>query len=324
MLRVPSALFGAGVLLRRAAYDAGLAPVARLPVPVISVGNLSVGGTGKTPMCAWIVRELQRRGRRPGLLSRGYRAGPDGRNEEALLLERLCPGVLHVQDPDRVRGGRELAGRGVDVVVLDDGFQHRRLFRDLDLVLVDATRPWGLPGPVRALLPRGFLREPISSLARADAIVLTRCSQADEAALGALEREIGAVAPGRPVVRAEHRAVRLRAATGGERPLSMIAGCEVDLASGIGNPEAFEASVRAAGAIVREHRAFADHHRYVAGDLAGLGQDGRPLVTTQKDAVKLAELDVGFVALEVELALTRGAAVLDALLDAVPLEGARE
>ena len=122
-----AALFGAAATLRRAAYDAGVLPVHRLDVPVVCVGNLSTGGTGKTPMCALLVDRLARRGLRPGLLSRGYRAGLDGRNDEALLLERLLPGVPHVQDADRARGARSLVDRGCRSIVLDDGFQHRRL-----------------------------------------------------------------------------------------------------------------------------------------------------------------------------------------------------
>jgi tetraacyldisaccharide 4'-kinase len=316
--------YAAAVLARRAGYDHGWLPSARLDVPVISVGNLSTGGTGKTPLCAWIVRELAARGRKPGLLSRGYRAAPDGRNEEARLLERSCPGVPHVQDPDRVRGGRELVRSGVDVVVVDDGFQHRRLKRDLDLVLIDATRPWGLPrvagegAPVCALLPRGFLREPLSSLARADAIVLTRTEQVEAAVLDELERALARRAPGRPLVRTRHRTRCLVDEQGVETDPATLAAREVDLVSAIGNPEAFEASVRATGAVVREHRVFPDHHAYAAADLAGLPARGRRLVTTAKDAVKLARLGSPFMTLEIEIAIESGAPVLEALIDALP------
>jgi tetraacyldisaccharide 4'-kinase len=328
LLRLPALVFGAAARARRGLYDRRWLPIARLAVPVISVGNLSTGGTGKTPMCAWLVRELASRGLRPGILSRGYRASASGRNDEALLLERECPGVPHVQDPDRVRGGRELASRGVDVVVLDDGFQHRRLSRDVDLVLLDATRPWGLPRvdaaspPVCALLPRGLLREPPSSLARADAIVITRADQVAAREIAELEREIQRVAVGVPIARAGHRACRLRDERGRESPLESISGREVDLVSAIGNPEAFEAGVRATGAIVRKHRAFPDHHAYRREDVDALGASTgaatRPLVTTAKDAVKLAPLGVEFHALEIEIELTSARPVIEALLDSLP------
>ena len=319
---MPAALFGAAALFRRSAYDSGLLQGHHLGVPVVSVGNLSTGGTGKTPMCAWIAGELARRGLAPGVLSRGYRAGPDGRNDEARLLETILPGIPQAQDRDRVRGGKALVERGCRSIVLDDGFQHRRLHRDLDLVLVDATRPWGLPAParggeaVRALLPRGLLREPPSSLARAHAIVLTRVSQAQAGALADLEREFERVAPGVPVLRADHRSVRMRDETGRASALDSLRGREVDLVSGIGNPEAFERTVRSLGALVRTHRAFEDHHAYVPGDLAGLAA-GRPLVTTAKDACKLAAIGARFVALEVEMSIESGANVLEALLDAL-------
>jgi tetraacyldisaccharide 4'-kinase len=327
LLRAPELAFRAVVLVRRALYDRGWWPSRRAGVPVISVGNLSTGGTGKTPFCAWLVRELSARGVRPGLLSRGYGGENGARNDEALLLERSCPGVPHVQDPDRVRGARELERLGVEAIVLDDGFQHRRLARDLDLVLVDATRPWGLPPPrdgsrranepMCALLPRGLLREPRSSLARADAIVITRADQVDAESLLALERAIERSALGRPIARAEHRAIRIVDERGSASNSSLLAEREVDLVSAIGNPEAFEESVRATGAIVREHRVFPDHHRYARADVDGLGADGRPLVTTAKDAVKLERFGVAFLALEIEIEIVRGGSALQALFDAV-------
>ncbi len=322
LLRIPAALYGAAVVLRRAAYDAGLAPAARVDVPVISVGNLSTGGTGKTPFCAWLVRELEARGLRPGIASRGYRSEPGSElNDEGRLLARLCPGVLQVQDKVRARGAEELVAKGASAIVLDDGFQHRALKRDLDFVLVDATRPWGLPPPsdggdaVSALLPRGFLREPKSSLARADAIVITR---AGARTVAELEAEIARIAPGRPIVRADHRVRRLRDERGATHAIGDLDGRAVDLVSAIGNPDAFEASVRSCGATIREHRVFEDHHAYAPADVAGLGGAGTWLVTTAKDAVKLESIGVPFRALEIELEILTGHAVLEALLDALP------
>lgn len=312
LLRLPAALYGLAVRARRAAYDRRLLPRATLPVPVVSVGNLTAGGTGKTPFAAWLVLELARRGFAPGLLSRGYGAAAGEPNDEARVLAELCPGVPHVQDKDRARGGRELVARGVDCVVLDDGFQHRRLARDLDLVLVDATQPWGLPEPdgsaeeagevarraVRALLPRGLLREPLSSL----------------------DQELAAAAPGVPRVHAGFRARAIRDEDGQATPLERWRGREVDLASAIGNPRAFEALVRASGLRVREHRAFPDHHAYAREDLAGLGRD-RPLLVTHKDAVKLSALGLRFAVLDAEVRLLDGAPLVDALLERLPRRG---
>src|SRR5207248_7420839 len=193
-----------------------------------------------------------------------------------------------------------------DAIVLDDGFQHRRLARDLDLVMVDATRPWGLARvegrePVRALLPRGLLREPPSSLARADAIVITRCDLVDEPALAALARDLGRFAPGKPLVRARHGPRVLRDERGRESPLESLRGRAVDLVSALGNPAAFESTVRACGAIVASHRAFPDHHAFTPRDLEGRPAPGRQLVTSAKDAVKLVPLGACFQSLEIEL-----------------------
>jgi tetraacyldisaccharide 4'-kinase len=325
VLRLPAALMRLITVTRNWFYDRGLLPGSRLEAPVVSVGNLSVGGTGKTPMVIWLVRELQRRERRVGLLSRGYgkRRGSTELNDEGRLLAAQLPGVPHVQAPDRVAGGRELLKQGVDVVVLDDGFQHRRLVRDLDLVLIDATRPWGLPAahegedPVRALLPRGLLREDPRSLARASATVITRSDAVDAASLAGLEAQLEATAPGIPRALAEHRPCGLR--RGAERlELTELSGREVLLVSGIGNPQAFERSARTAGAIIRGVHPFPDHHDFRSEELAPLLESGFELLVTSKDSVKLEGLGVPHLVLEVELVITRGEKVLAALLDALP------
>jgi tetraacyldisaccharide 4'-kinase len=326
LLRAPAALYGVAVRCRNRLYDRGWLRAERLDLPVVSVGNLTAGGTGKTPVVAWVARELDRRGLPPGISSRGYKAPRGAASDETLLLAELLPGLLYVEDADRVRGARQLAELGAGAIVLDDGFQHRRLARDLDLVLVDATRPWGLATDaagrsVRALLPRGLLREAPAGLARADLILITRADQVGEERLRALERELSELAPHAPLARAAHRPVALREERVGRTsrlPLEELRGRPVDLASGIGNPDAFEASVRALGARIERHARFPDHHAWSARDLEGLGRDGRWLVTTAKDAVKLRGLVPELRVLEVEIEILSGAAPLEALLDALP------
>lgn len=332
LLRIPAALFGAIARARGWLYDRRVLPSYDVDVPVVGVGNVSAGGTGKTPMIVWLARELRRRGLRPGIVSRGYGSTDDGPNDEARMLASLLPDVPHVQDRDRVAAATKLADHGVDAVLLDDGFQHRRLARDVDLVLVDVLRPFGLPAPagggppVRAMLPRGLVREPLTGLRRASAVVLTRTDAVEAAALEALERTVTAEAPGVPVLRANHVPTRVRRITGEadveELPLSHLDGLQVDLFSGIGNPGAFEGTVRALGATVAEHRAFPDHHGFIPGELRGLGAD-RPALTTAKDAARLAGLDAeiappSYLVLDVEMEVTRGRAILDALLDTLP------
>lgn len=333
LLRLPAALFAALARLRGIAYDRGWLPRARVDVPVISIGNVTAGGTGKTPFTAFLARELGRRGWRAGVLSRGYgaartAAGDAAPNDESRWMATHLPDVPLHQDPDRVRGAHALIdAAGIDVLLLDDGFQHRRLRRELDLVLVDATRPWGLPPaepgapPVRACLPRGLLREPAAALARADAIVVTRCDLVPPAALETLRRELLALAPGRPILCAAHRAARLTDPDGRARVLMELESREIDLVSALGNPESFQRTAESLGARVATHRVFPDHHHYRAEDLDGLGEGGRWIVTSEKDAVKLPPGRVHV--LGVELDLVEGAAVLEALLDSLRPGAAR-
>lgn len=323
-LRAPAALFGGVVAARGWLYDRGWLPSHRVDVPVVCVGNLTAGGTGKSPFVEWLARWFEQRGWRAGLLMRGYAAKPGEDGDEARMLAEHLPDVPLVQDADRVRGAWALAERGVDVILLDDGFQHRRLRRDRDLVLVDATRPWGLPGregldPVCSLLPRGLLREPPRALGRADAVVITRSDQIDPDQLERLRTELASLSDGAPIVTARHAPVGLEGVSDATRwSLEELADRTVDLVSGIGNPAAFERTVESLGADVREHRRFPDHHAYSGADLAGLGKDGVAVVTTAKDAVKLSELLPGALSLEVEFELTAGSAPLVAQLESIP------
>ncbi len=325
LLRVPALLFEGLARLRSRGYARGWLPSERLEAPVISVGNLSAGGTGKTPFVAFLARKLSERGWRPGILSRGYGApvGTGGENDEGRWLGRALPGIPRRQEADRVAGGRALLEAGVDLVLLDDGFQHRRLARDLDFVLVDATRPWGLPRPrgggepVRACLPRGLLREPPSALARAHAVVLTRADLIAPPEREHLRAELESLAPGRAHLAAAHRPAAVLAPSGERLAPAVLAGRTVDLVSALGNPEAFQTTVERLGAVVARHRIFPDHHRYRSGDLADLGPDGRWLLTSEKDAVKLGDMGLALHVLSIELELLEGSSVLEALLDSL-------
>lgn len=303
-------------------YDRHILSVEEVGVPVICIGNITAGGTGKTPMVALVVRGLIDRGYQPGILSRGYGSAPGVPNDEALELARLLPGTDHEQDPNRVRGAGRLVDRGSDVIVLDDGFQHRRIARNLDLVLIDATRPKGLPVPdqggaaVQAFLPRGLLREAFPALRRAHLIVITRTDQVEPEQLERLASELAEVAPKVPVMDTSHRPTLVHTPHG-DQPVESLRGLEVDLVSGIGNPSGFEQTVRDAGALILEHRIFADHHDFVAADLKGLGE--RPMLTTMKDAVKLEGVDGPRPwVLEIALEVLRGAEALEELLNSLP------
>ncbi len=268
------------VALRNLAYDFGWRPMFTLPVPVVSVGNLAAGGTGKTPFCAWLCQRLEQAGWKSAVLMRGY-GGDGGPNDEARLLQ--APVVC---DPDRVRGGQQAIAAGATCLVLDDGFQHRRLRRQLDIVLIDALRPWG----GGAVLPLGLLREGRSALKRASCLVLTRSDQVDEATRDALVCTL--MRWNVPVICARHQPIVLRDLDGdNQREPVMLSGTPVVLASGIGNPQGFERTARDLGWTIAAHLQFPDHHAYSDADCATLRaaaqQHQATLVVTAKDAVKL-------------------------------------
>jgi len=330
LLRAPAWLYSGAMRARARAYELGLFARHAVGVPVACAGNLSAGGTGKTPFVTWLVRELEQRGRKPGVLARGYAprgAQARARSDEGLLLDELLPGRLRLERADRVAGARALVASGADAIVLDDGFQHLRLQRELDFVLVDALRPWGLPAankgepPVRALLPRGLLREPPSALARAHALVLTRSDQVEPRALSELAAQLERWAPGVPIAHARHAPRAWIALDGTRLPLEHLRGRALELVSGIGNPEAFERSVRGLGLEIGAYHRFPDHHDYREQDLRAAFASGRTLACTHKDLVKLRalprELFAGreCYALSIELELVAGAAAIGALLD---------
>jgi tetraacyldisaccharide 4'-kinase len=246
----------------------------KLSRPVLSVGNLTFGGTGKTPFVIHVCSTLVERGRRVAILSRGYRADESGSNDEARVIAAHLPDVPHLQNPDRFAAGQTIADE-VELFVLDDGFQHLPLARDADVVLIDATDPFGggfCP-------PAGRLREPIDALGRASLIVLTRADLVSREELGATMRRVRA-ATAAPIATARFR-------PSCEHPLE---GREVLVACGIGNPRAFVATVESMGARVAKHRFFRDHHAYSRADAQQLAAAGMPVVVTEKDAVKLQPL----------------------------------
>jgi tetraacyldisaccharide 4'-kinase len=326
LLLTPAALvYGFAMRLRREAYREGTFQVQKLGAPVISVGNVTVGGTGKTPMVQWIARWCLSNGRKPAILSRGYGArggaAAQKKNDEALLLERELPLVPHYADPDRAAAGRRAVAAGADCLLLDDGFQHLRVHRDLNLVLVDALDPFG-GGRV---LPAGALREPLDCLRDADAVVLTRADALGRAALEKVRQQTRALMPGKPIIEAAHRAVALTLASGVEaEPLEWLSGRRVFLFCGLGNPEGFLHTVRKLGAEIAGAHFFPDHFAYRGREMTALAEEclrerADCALTTEKDAVKIsawpgaAPLRV----LEVGIELTAGQAQLENMLKAV-------
>jgi tetraacyldisaccharide 4'-kinase len=287
-----------------AAWDHGVRKPQEAPLPVISVGNLVVGGSGKTPFTAFLVRMLLERGERPAVLHGGYAA------DEPELHRLWTPQVPVFAARDRVASAVAAAARRCTVALLDDGFQHRRLERNLDIVLVPAES-WRLRP---RLLPRGPWREPVSALRRADLVVVTRRAATAEAAEQVAAEVAGQVGADR-VARAVLEPAGFTSGDGPEPPGSVLA------VAAIGMPDGFTATLEAAGVSVGELLAFRDHHEYTEADVRGIVQaaEGRAVVTTEKDWVKLRRFDAlrDIWVLRLGVRMESGAPVLDRALDAV-------
>jgi tetraacyldisaccharide 4'-kinase len=319
LLRVAETPYALATRLRNVAFDRGWKSVERVPAPVVSVGNITTGGTGKTPMVAWLARWLRERDARVAIVSRGYGAERGHLNDEAIELEQTLPDVPHVQQPDRVAGARmAIEEFESQLILLDDGFQHRRLARDLDLVLIDALAPFGY-GHV---LPRGLLREPLAGLKRAQAIILSRADMVDAETRGNLRATIRRYAPAAGWIEAAHRPAELLSSTGATTPLSGLAAGRWGAFCGIGNPAAFRQTLARLGCEPVAWREFPDHHRYAREDveqLANLVQREKltGLVCTHKDLVKLSTDSIAAAplwALRIGIELLAGEDHLNALL----------
>jgi tetraacyldisaccharide 4'-kinase len=305
--------YSAAMAWRNARFDRTANAVERVGVPVISIGNVTVGGTGKTPLVAAVAEWFVQRGVRVGLVSRGYGSDPmAGVNDEYRELAQRLPNVPHVQDVDRVAAARRCIDEwGAQVIVLDDGFQHRRLARQLDLVVIDSLNPFGYG----RLLPRGMLREPVRNVRRANLVVLSRTDLVDHARRTEIERELQSQAGSVTCVEAVQRPQGWLNAAGVHGPLEQLSGLPVLAFCGIGNPQAFRRTLEAVRVDVRDFVTFPDHHRYTAQDFERLTThaqqlDAKTLVCTHKDLVKIepgrgAGLPVW--ALMIEAVITRGA-----------------
>ena len=282
LLAPVEALYRVVVTTRGKLYDWKVFGAENFSVPVLSIGNLSVGGTGKTPVAAWFARTLSARGARPGIVLRGY--GGD----ETIVHQRLNESVPVVAAADRVRGIREAIAQGVDVVVLDDAFQHRRASRDVDVVLVNADA-WS--GPPR-LLPAGPWREPLRSARRANLVVITR-KMAERSTVEDVRRALAMAAPQVPVAVVHLAPGDLTStSTGQTLPLHVLSGADLTAIAAIAHPDSFFRQLTELGAVVRPH-SFRDHHSFTqreARDLASRAGNSDFVVCTLKDAVKLESL----------------------------------
>lgn len=319
LLRTASLPYSAVVRCRNLLYDHGVFPTTGLGVPTISVGNLTLGGTGKTPLVAWIAERLCESGFRPGLISRGYGLPPQVAlcsdqgvpetfddyapwatlNDEGRELALRLPEIPHLQDADRIAAGRRLLEQyAVDALVLDDAFQHRRIARDLDIVLVDATEPFGF----ERIFPAGTLREPLTALRRADVVLLSRADRLEAEKRVRLRDRVLRLAPHVLWAEVVHRPETLVDLTvrrddpgqlnRGTIGLETLQDKAVAAFCGIGNPDGFRHTLENCGARVVLLRSFADHHRYTRRELEDVAAEARGagaemLLCTMKDLVKI-------------------------------------
>ncbi|MBI5149257.1 MAG: tetraacyldisaccharide 4'-kinase [Candidatus Omnitrophica bacterium] len=315
-----SYVYRSGVQLTAALYRKGILKQSHLPRPVISVGNITAGGTGKTPLVARVAQICQGFGMKPVILTRGYMGRGIGsgceKSDEAAMLGKILPDVPVLPGADRIKSAQAfLGGDQADIFILDDGFQQWRLARDMDIVVIDATDPWGNG----KTLPRGILREPLAALRRADWIILTKTdsSRARTAHLRQRFKEIGCT---QPVLESVHQPVSVEDLdSGGNYPPEILAGRKVCVLCGLGAPEIFSETLTRLGAEISRAFNFTDHHVYSKTDITSIAQyckanHVRAVITTQKDAVKLTGwreelregVDVQLFALNIELVLANG------------------
>ena len=303
-----STTYGLGVRLRNHLYRSGALKTFDVGVPVISVGNLTTGGTGKTPLVKWLATKVAAGERRVCILTRGYRRNSSGRivvsdnqtlranvdeagDEPFLMAQELEGRAAVICDANRVAAAEwAIKNLASEIFILDDAFQHQRIRRDFNILTIDATNPWGN----RKLLPAGILREPISQLTRADCIVITR---ADEAETSRLQAEIKFLTGDIPIFTSRMRLARTRSLSVPDQPDAGLRQRRFAAFCGIGNPNSFFALLRREGFEMVHTRAFRDHYRYTQADIAALvaevsARGANALVTTAKDAVKLNGLNL--------------------------------
>ncbi len=316
-LRVAEVPYSTAMRVRNWRFDQGYSSVHQVGVPVISIGNLTLGGTGKTPLVEWIARHFRTRGVRVSIVSRGYGAEQGERNDEALELELALPDVPHLQNPDRVEAAQiAIEELETELILLDDGFQHRRLARELDIVLLDATEPFGN----EHVFPRGTLRESPSSLARAQVVLLSRADMLSAESRQRVQARVARLAPQAVWCEVTHQPHALLDASGLEHPLANAQGQRVAAFCGVGNPSGFRHTLETLGYELCGWREFPDHHSYTRADVEMLtewAKKGEIVLCTRKDLVKLGVESLGTVPLRavgVQLNFLKGEEALVATL----------
>lgn len=295
-LTLASIIYSAIVRLRNFFYDKHILKIHHSQIPVISIGNITVGGTGKTPLVIWLCNQLSSN-YSCAILTRGYKARNSycaKRNtDEPEMLSKSCPNTEVIVNPNRVVGAAEAIGKfDAKIIIMDDGFQHRRLARDVDIITIDATRPLGY----NKIVPAGLLREPTSSLKRADAVVITRCDTTNESKLNKLEEKLQTINPKIIISRSIHAPVHAININNEEINLQELKGKKIFAFCGIGNPDAFLHTIRNLGGEIAGTKIYNDHYNYTNDDLSDICKQAKYskaeiILTTQKDWTKISILN---------------------------------
>lgn len=324
LLRILTIPYGLAIRSWTVPYDWGWRKPVSVASPVLSLGNLTAGGTGKTPWAAFVARWYRERAYRVAFLSRGYGADPGNVNDEALVLNILCPDVPHLQHRDRLTAANiaieELESQ---ILILDDGFQHRRLARAADFLLIDMTNPWGYG----ALLPRGLLREPLTAIRRATLIILTRVDQVTPAAIQSVRKILKQYRGHDDCVESRFPATGLVNSAGDKQTWPPAVSQGAAAFCGIGNPSAFQQTLMSGGIPIpaTSFLTFPDHHRYTRQDVERIEAWARQLkattlLTTVKDLVKLQITHLGDIplwAVEISTEIVSGGDLLEKALTTV-------
>jgi len=328
-----SKIYGFVVKTRIFFYEKGILRSVRLPIPVISVGNITLGGTGKTPFVEYIARYLQRKGKRVAILSRGYAAAIKQENsslnknvcnDEYLMFQENIPDIPHLLNKDRVKSGFDAIQQfQAQCLILDDGFQHLRLARDLDIVTIDALNPFGFGH----IVPRGMLREPLEELRRADLFVLTHTDQCSRDKIQSIIDRLRGISRHVPVVETVHKPMWLESPKGAETmDIAWLQGKRVFAFCAIGNPESFRKSIESLGGELLGFHAFPDHHVYTASELQMLNAEAQrigpdAIIITQKDHVKIKNVltswDFPLWTLKMEIGIVKGSEIFEKKINAI-------
>lgn len=331
LLSIVSIFYLLAVWFRNLLYNRKIIEQHRENVPVFSVGNITAGGTGKTPFVMWLCSLFEEKNIRCAVLTRGYKAEKYASGEEhpaaidePAVFEQNYPNVPVIIQPDRIAGAIiAVDAFHAKALIMDDGFQHRRLHRDLDIVTIDSTEPFGFG----KLLPGGLLREPVSSLSRTDVVVLTRCDKVSEDKLERIVTRIWQIKPDLPIVKSIHKPVSVIYSNNEKSEPAELKGKNIFAFCAIGNPNAFFETVKNLGANIKSSYSFNDHYHYVTDDIKGLIEkasqsDARIILTTEKDWTKIKNLkpadiskEIPFAYLKIEMKIIEGEEKLRRLIE---------